>query len=141
VTVYVPVGVVDPTLTVSVDEPPLETELALSVAVTPAGVVVERFTVWATPLLVAVLMVDLPEEPCPMARLFGFAEIVKSLDVTVSVRFVERVALALVPVTVMVYGPVRTPKPVVSVKVDELPAVTDCGLKLAAIPLGVAALS
>jgi hypothetical protein len=35
-----------------------------------------------------------------MARLLGFAEIVKSLAVTVSVRFVECVALAPVPVTV-----------------------------------------
>jgi hypothetical protein len=84
-----------------VDEPPLVTEAGLNTAVTPAGrVPVERLTFWATPLLVAVLMVDLPEDPCPMARLLGLAEIVKSLAVTVSVRFAECVPLAPVPVTV-----------------------------------------
>jgi hypothetical protein len=86
-----------------VDAPPLITEAGLNAAVTLAGrEPVERLTFWATPLLVAVLIEDLPEEPCPMARLFGLDEIVKSLDVTVSVSDVVCVALALVPVTVMV---------------------------------------
>jgi hypothetical protein len=84
-----------------VDEPPLVTEAVLNTAVTPTGSVpVERLTFWATPLLVAVLIVDLPEDPCPTARLLGLAEMVKLLDVTVSVRLAVCVALALVPVTV-----------------------------------------
>jgi hypothetical protein len=49
-------------------------------------------------------------------------------EVTVRFRVVVCVALAPVPVIVIVYGPVAAPEATVIVRVDELPAVTEDGL-------------
>jgi hypothetical protein len=46
------------------------------------------------------------------------------------------VALVPVPVTVIVYEPVDVPAPTLTVIVDELPAVTEAGLKLTVVPAG-----
>src|SRR5258708_1831057 len=56
--------------------------------------------------------------------------------VTVSAKLVLWVAEAPVPVTVSVYVPAGVPALVLTVMVDELPLVTEVGLKLAAAPLG-----
>ena len=64
VTVYAPAATVEPTLTVSVEEPPAVTEVGLSEAVGPDGeTLAERLTVPAEPLVTAVLIVDLPLLP------------------------------------------------------------------------------
>src|SRR5919204_4904138 len=56
--------------------------------------------------------------------------------VTVSATFTMCVALALVPVTVIVYVPGAVDPPTLTVIVDEPPAVTDTGLKLTVVPAG-----
>ena len=57
-------------------------------------------------------------------------------EVTVSETLVEWVADAAVPVIVTGYVPGAVPEPTVNVRVEELPAVTDAGLKPAVTPLG-----
>src|SRR5690348_6419981 len=74
-----------------------------------------------------------------MDRLVGLALIEKSLvcgAVTLTVTVVLWVALPSVPVTVTVYAPVATPLPTFTVKVDELPAVTEVGFRLTVGPDG-----
>src|SRR6266849_4380762 len=93
----------EPTLTFMVDEPPALTEPGLKVIVTPVGwPLALSATVWAEPLVTAVLIVDVPLAPCWMLRLPGFAAIEKSAGgaaATVRVTVVVCVALAPVPVT------------------------------------------
>ncbi len=138
VRVYVP-GAAVPAPTVSVELPPAVTEVGLSVAVAPAGVpLTVRSTVSAAPLVTAVEMVDVPFAPCARERLAGLALIEKSFAtgaVIVNVTGVLCVALAPVPVTVIVYAPAAAvPAPRVSVELP--PAVTDAGLNEAVAPEG-----
>jgi hypothetical protein len=139
VRVYVP-GVAVPAPTVSVEPPPVVTEVELSVAVAPLGVpVTDRLIVSAEPLVSAVEMVEVPLWPWTKERLVGFALIEKSFGgggaVTVNETVVEWVALVPVPVTVTVYVPgAALPAPSVSVELP--PAVTDVGLNEAVAPDG-----
>src|SRR5436190_176639 len=74
-----PVAVPAPTLTVIADEPPAVTEVGLKPTVVPAGrPLALRLTDCATPLVTAVLIVDVPLEPCATLRLPGLAPIEKS---------------------------------------------------------------
>jgi len=64
VIVYGPGATLDPTVIVSVEEPPAVTELGLRLAVGPEGETpAVRFTVCADPLVTAVLMVEVPLFP------------------------------------------------------------------------------
>ncbi len=65
VTVKLPAATDEPTLTVSVDDPPAVTDVGLSEAVGPLGETLAlRFTVPAEPLVTVVLIVDAPLLPC-----------------------------------------------------------------------------
>ncbi len=81
-------------------------------------------------------IVDVPLPACAMVRAFGVALSEKSDAVTVSVTVVVCVALALVPVTVIGYVPGTVVPPTLTVIVDELPEVTEAGLKLTVVPAG-----
>src|SRR5438552_18647607 len=64
VIVYVPVAVLLPTVSVSVEAPPAVTVVGLKAAVTPDGAVpASSAIVCADPLVTAVEIVDRPEEP------------------------------------------------------------------------------
>src|SRR6266496_1269622 len=105
-----PVAVPPPTLTVIGDEPPAVIEGGLKPTVVPAGAPVAlRFTDWATPLVTAVPIIELPLEPCGTLRLLGLAPIEKSEAPTVRPTVVVWVAPALVPVTVLVLKPTVVP--------------------------------
>jgi hypothetical protein len=133
--------VLEPTLTVIVDALPAVTEAGLKPTVVPVGwPLALRATVWAEPLVTAVLIVEVPLPPCAMPRLLGLALIEKSDGgggaVTVRLTVVVWVALVPVPVTVIVYVPVAVVEPTLTVIDEELPAVTDAGLKLLVVPVG-----
>ena len=67
------------TLAVSVELPPVVTEVGFSVAVTPAGAPLTlRLIVSGEPLTTVVEIVLDPEPPCAIDRLDGLAEIEKS---------------------------------------------------------------
>jgi hypothetical protein len=104
VSVEVPAAAV-PALTVSVDEPPEETLVGLNEAVAPDGTpLTEKLTVCAEPLVIVVLIVEVPVDPCATLSDDGLAEIEKSLGggaLITKVTVVLCVALAPVPVTVM----------------------------------------
>jgi len=140
VIVYDPVAALEPTATVIVDEPPAVTDAGLKLTVTPEGSP-DAFnaTGCAAPLVTAVLIVEVPFAPCATDRLLGFA-LIEKFDaagaVTVNATEVECVALALVPVTVIVYDPCAALGSTATVIVDEPPAVTDAGLKLTVTPAG-----
>jgi hypothetical protein len=127
-------------VTVKVDEPPAVTDVGLGEAVGPAGETLAlRLTVPAEPLVTAVLMVEVPLPPWTIETLVGLAVIEKSLlagALTVRPTVVEWLPLVALPVMVMVYVPVAVVEAVVTVRVEEAPAVTDAGLKLAAAPAG-----
>ena len=93
----------------------------------------------ATPLTRVVEIVDVPVDPCWIETLVGFALIEKSFGgggaVTVNETVVEWVALAPVPVTVIVYVPGGA-LPAPSVSVELAPAVTDVGSREAVAPAG-----
>jgi len=91
------------TPTVIVEDAPAATEPGLKPTVTPAGSPLElKLTVCAAPLSTVVPIVDVPLLPCGTLRLFGLALIEKSDATTVKTTVVVCVALALVPVTVIV---------------------------------------
>jgi hypothetical protein len=70
----------DPTLSVSVEEPPVVTDVGFSVAVVPAGAPLAlRLIVSAEPLTTVVPIVEVPLPPCTTETLLGFALIEKSL--------------------------------------------------------------
>ena len=74
------------TETVRMALPPAITEVGLSEAVTPAGApLTERLTVFVTPEVSAVLIVDVPDAPWFTLRAAGLALIEKSLGATVRV--------------------------------------------------------
>ena len=75
-----PVGVLDPTVTVMVDDPPAVTELGLKLTLTPAGwPLALKAMLSADPLTTAVLMlVELSLEPWGILRLVGLALMEKS---------------------------------------------------------------
>ena len=100
-----PVAVEAPTARVSVELPPVVTEVGLSVAVVSAGApLAARLIVSAVPVTRLVEMVEVPLAPCCTERLAGFELIAKSFGaaVTVSETVVVCVALVPVPVTVIV---------------------------------------
>jgi hypothetical protein len=139
VTVYAPGATVADAVTVSVEPPPAVTELGLSVAVTPAGELADSETVSADPLVTAVLMALVAPAPCTTVRLVGLAEIEKSFGgtgATVTVTEAVCVAEPSVPVTVNVYVPGAVVSAGETVRVDDPPAVTAVGLRVAAIPFG-----
>jgi hypothetical protein len=139
VIVYVPAPVPAPTATVIDDEPPAATDPGLKVTVVPVGCPLAlNATDCGEPLVTAVAIVELPFAPCAIDRLLGLALIEKSETpaVTVSDTDVECVVLGLVPVTVIGYVPGGVLVPAATVIVDEPPAVTDVGLKLAVAPDG-----
>src|SRR2546427_5779361 len=97
VSVYVP-GAAVPAPTVSVELPPVVTEVGLSVAVAPTGVpVTDRLIVSAEPLVRAVEMVDVPLAPWTKERLVGLAPMEKSLGGggAVTVRVTEALCVAV----------------------------------------------
>jgi hypothetical protein len=98
--------VLDPAVTVIVEELPAVTEAGLNDTAAPAGTpLAESDTDCAEPLVTAVEIVDAPLPLCCTFRLVGLAEIEKSLGagvVTVSDTVVAWVALVPVPVTVIV---------------------------------------
>lgn len=68
---------------VSVDDPPAVTEVGLKLALAPLGSPLTlSATVCAEPLVTAVLMVEVPLEPCTIDTLGGEALIEKSLVTT-----------------------------------------------------------
>ncbi len=72
VTGYVPGVVVPPTVTVIVDEAPAVSVVGLNAIVTPDGCPLAlSVTDCAAPFVTAVLIVDVPFEPCWMLRLVG----------------------------------------------------------------------
>src|SRR4051794_36477203 len=81
-------------------------------------------------------MVDVPLCPCATLRLPGLAEMEKSDATTFSATVVERLPLAVLPVTVSVYGPGAVDAPTLTVIVDDPPADTDAGLKPTVVPAG-----
>jgi hypothetical protein len=127
-------------LTVIVEEPPAVTDAGLKLTVVPAGwPLALRLTVCAEPLVTAVEIAVLPLAPCTTLTLLGLTAIEKSdVGVLVTVRptVVVWVALAPVPVTVIVYVPGAVVAPTLTVTVEEPPAVSDAGLKLTVVPAG-----
>ena len=100
---YVPGVVAEATVAVIVDDPPAVTDDGLKPIVTPAGwPLALRITVCADPLVIAVLIVDVPLLPCATLRLLGLALIEKFDATTVNATEVVCVALVPVPVTVIV---------------------------------------
>ena len=116
------------------------TEVGLKLTLVPDGwPVALKLTVWAVPERTAVPIVEVPLAPCCTVRLLGVAVIAKSngvAAVTLSVTGVVCVALALVPVTVIVYVPVAVSEPTAMFIVEEPPAVTDVGLNETVTPDG-----
>jgi hypothetical protein len=98
--------VVAPTLTVIVDELPAVTETGLKPTLAPAGTpLAPSETVCAGPFVTAVPIVDVPFDPWTIVKLPGLADMEKSGGggaVTVRLTAAECVALAPVPVTVIV---------------------------------------
>ena len=136
---YVP-GALLPTLTVIVEEPPAVTDTGAKLTVVPVGwPLALRLTVCAEPLVTAVEIVELPLLPCTMLKLLGLAAMEKSdvgALVTVRATVVVCVALAPVPVTVIVYVPGAVAAPTLTVIAEEVPAVTEAGLKPTVVPVG-----
>src|SRR2546422_827207 len=143
----------EPTATVIVEDPPAVTDAGLKLTVVPDGAPLAlRLTVWAEPLVTAVLIVDVPFAPWTMLRLVGFAAIEKSGGggaVIVRLRVAEWVAVDPVPVTVIVYVPVGAVAvpvlvyfpggvraPPCSLMVAEPPELAGAGLKLTVVPAG-----
>ena len=96
-----------PAATVTVEPPPVVTEVALSVADAPFGApVTVRLIVSVEPLVTAVEMADVPVWPWTNERVVGLAVMEKSFGggaaVTVSVTVALCIALVAVPVTVSV---------------------------------------
>ncbi|MBV9682899.1 MAG: hypothetical protein JO046_13990, partial [Solirubrobacterales bacterium] len=122
---------------VIVEEPPAVTDAGLRFALAPDGApVTVRSTVPAEPLTTVVEIVEFPEAPCDTFTLLGEALIEKSFsDFTVSVSCVVCVVVPSVPVTVRVYVP-GAAVPVAMSSIEELPAVTDVGLRVALAPDG-----
>lgn len=120
--------------------PPEVTELGLIAAVMPEGAPLsESETFCALPLVVAVLIVELPEEPCTIDRLAGFTAIEKSLAalaVTVTLSAAVCEPDAAVPVTVSGYVPPATAVVVEIVSVALPPEVTELGLLVTVMPEG-----
>jgi hypothetical protein len=136
---YEPAAAEDVVAMVSVDDPPEVTEVGLRVAVTPDGApATESVIVWAEPLTIAVLMVEVPELPAATLTLAGLAEIEKSLTaaVTVSETVVEWLFVPSVPVTVRVEVPADAAELTVIVRVEEPPEETEVGLRVAVTPVG-----
>src|SRR4051794_33809891 len=76
VTVYIPGGVVLPAATVSVDPAPALIGFGLKLAVAPDGrPVAPRVTLWAAPLVIAVLTAAGLPPPCATLMAFGVTEI------------------------------------------------------------------
>jgi len=138
---YVP-GTALPVMTSNLDVPPAVTDVGVKFAEAPGGrPLALKVTVCAAPLVTAVEIVEAALNPSTTLTLDGFALIEKSsavADVTVSDTEVVCVALVPVPVTVIAYipGAGAVPAPTDRVSVDELPAVTEVGLKLADTPNG-----
>src|SRR5437764_7461402 len=111
-------------VSVSVDEAPEFTEVGANAPDTPAGAPLsESATLWAFPVVTAVLIVVWVWVPCAVLTDDGDALIEKSFaGVTVSDTVVECVADGPVPVTVSVELPAAAPDPTVSVNVDHGPA-------------------
>jgi hypothetical protein len=83
VSVYVPAAA-EPELTVSVDEPPVVTDVGLTDAVAPGGTpLTVRLIVSALPLTSAVEIVEVPEDPGFSASEFGLAPMEKSFEALV----------------------------------------------------------
>jgi hypothetical protein len=106
VSVYVPAAAV-PALTVRVDEPPAVTLVGFNDALAPAGTpLTASETLSAVPLVTVVDTVEVPLVFCAIESEEGLAEMEKSFAgggaLTVSVTFVECVAVEPVPVTVSV---------------------------------------
>src|SRR5262249_43279175 len=98
-----------------------------------------KLTVCADPLSTAVLMVEVPLDPCAIVTLDGLAEIEKSdggAGFTVTLTLVVCAAVEPVPVTVIVYVPGVVSGLALTVIVAEPPAFTDAGLKEADTPDG-----
>ena len=77
-----------PEFKVSVDEPPEVTLVGLTETVEPDGAPeTVRLTVCAEPLVVAVLIVEVPPAPCVTVTVDGLAEIEKSLGGGVAPQF------------------------------------------------------
>jgi hypothetical protein len=97
VSVDVPVAALLETTIDSVELPPVVTEVGLRVAVTPVGAPLTlRLIVSAEPLTSVVEIVLVPDPPCAIDKLEGFAEIEKSFVtglVTTSCTFVECVGV------------------------------------------------
>ena len=94
-----------PVLSVSVELPPVATEAGLNDAVAPVGRPLALSAIdSAEPLTIAVAIEEVPLAPWTRLKLAGLAAIEKSFGaaVTVSDTVVLCVALAAVPVTVMV---------------------------------------
>src|SRR5438132_2855800 len=93
VSVYVP-GAAVPAATVTVEPPPVVTEVGLSVADAPFGApVTVRLIVSGEPLVTAVEMVDVPVAPWTRERLVGLARKEKRLNCSHTVTVNGTVAL------------------------------------------------
>ncbi len=140
VTLTVPVGVAPVVVIVIVEDWPEVIEAGLNDALAPLGRPdALKLTVWALPLVIVVEIVDVPLWPAVTVTVVGAAEIEKSSTtgaLTVSETGVEWVFDAPVPVTLKDTVPVGVAPVVVTVIVEDWPAVIEAGLNDALAPLG-----
>jgi hypothetical protein len=96
----------DPVVSVSVDEPPVETDAGLNAAVVPEGKpLADSDTVWADPAVSEVETLVVPLDPCVRLKLLGLAASEKSsVGGAVTVTFTVVVCVADEPVPVTVTG-------------------------------------
>ena len=136
----VPVGVAPVVVIVIVDDWPAVIDAGLNDADAPLGRP-DALSVMlsAAPLVTVVEIVEVPLWPAVTVTVVGAAEIEKSSTtgaLTVSETGVEWVAAVPVPVTLNDTVPVGVAPVVVTVIVEDWPAVIEAGLKDADAPLG-----
>src|SRR5207253_809035 len=133
-------GAAVPAATVTVEPPPVVTEVGLSVADAPFGAPLAVRMLDAGRVRVGgVEMDDVPVWPWTKERVVGLAVMEKSfgggVGVTVSVAVAMRIALVAGPLT----GGVSVPGaavPAATVTVEPPPVVTEVGLSVADAPFG-----
>lgn len=137
VIVYVPGAVAEPTPTVIVEDTPALTNAGAKLTDVAAGwPAALNTTAWGAPEVIAVVIDDVPLEPCTNVSDGGVNEIENSDALTVNATVVERVMLIPVPVTVIAYVPGAVAGPTETVIVDDPPDMTEDGLNDTEVPAG-----
>ncbi len=123
-----------PTVNVEEPEAPRVTLVGLNVAEQPVGApVAVNETIPVKPFTAVTAMVEVPEEPAEKLIEVGLAVTVKSVTVTETVAFLDRVPPVPVTVTVKVAALEQL---TVNVDVPDAPRVTLVGLSVALQPVG-----